>query len=57
MYLSTVKAVCLAYQCSELLCFIESHSAFIEEPALITEEILHAVNVSTQLVFQLSHTG
>lgn len=57
MYLSTVRAVCLAYQCSELLCFIESHSAFIEEPALITEEILHAVNVSTQLVFQLSHTG
>lgn len=49
--------MCLAYQRSELLCFTESHSTFIEEPVLITEEILHAVNVSTQLVFQLSHTG
>jgi len=57
MYVSTGRVVCLAYQYSELLCFIESHSVFIEEPVLITEEIFHAVNVFTQLVFQLGHAG
>lgn len=57
MYVSTGRVVCLAYQYSELLCFIESHSVFIEEPVLITEEIFRAVNVFTQLVFQLGHAG